>query len=739
SITKTVNNSTPNIGDNVIFTLTVTNNGPSDATGVNVTDNLPTGYTYVSDDGAGAYTGGVWTIGNLSNGATTTLNITATVNVTGSYANTATVTSDQNDPDGTDDSDTNTPTPNAVTELSIEKTVDDSTPDVGDNVVFTLTVTNDGPSDATGVTVTDNLPTGYTYVSDDGAGAYSGGVWTIGDMSNGAIATLNITATINATGDYANTASVTGDQNDPDGTDDSDTNTPTPTAITNLSIVKSVDNSTPDVGDNVVFTLAVTNNGPSAATGVSVTDNLPSGYTYVSDDGGGAYSGGIWTIGNLANGATATLNITVTVNPSGNFTNTAMVTGNETDPDGTDDSDSNTPDPNSVPDPKDDDVSVIENSSDNVINVLQDNGNGADNYGIDGPNSGAITITSAPANGNATVNDNGTPANPLDDYITYTPNVDYSGSDNIIYEICDADGECATATVNITVVRLNNVPIAVDDEETIDEDNTLFSNVYDNDTNLDDAPIVFVVLENVVNGTLTFNTDGTYAYTPDVNFNGLDSLTYSVCDGNGDCSSAKVIITINPVNDPPVANPDYETVDMNSSQITIDVSENDTDVDGNLDKRTVELLSTSINGSIISTDGLGGIRYTPAESFYGIDTIPYLISDSLGLSDTDTLFVTVNAAITVPNTFTPNGDGINDVLIIPGIEDYDNEIFIYNRWGNEVYHIVNYNNDINAWDGRAQNRVKFGGNQVLPVGTYFYILKFKGSDKPIKGYVYLQY
>ena len=67
--------------------------------------------------------------------------------------------------------------------------------------------------------------------------------------------------------------------------------------MADLSIVKTVDNATPNVGSNVVFTLVVTNDGPSDATGVSVSDQLPSGYSYVSDDGGGAYVAPIWTMG----------------------------------------------------------------------------------------------------------------------------------------------------------------------------------------------------------------------------------------------------------------------------------------------------------------------------------------------------------------------------------------------------------------------------------------------------------
>ena len=115
-----------------------------------------------------------------------------------------------------------------------------------------------GPSNATGVTVTDVLPAGFTYVSDTpSVGTYNSGtgVWTIGNLANGANATLDIVVTVNASGSYANTATIDGDQDDPDPTDDSDTNTPVPVPQADLSIVKTVNNSTPNVGSNITFTL----------------------------------------------------------------------------------------------------------------------------------------------------------------------------------------------------------------------------------------------------------------------------------------------------------------------------------------------------------------------------------------------------------------------------------------------------------------------------------------------------
>ena len=199
-----VDNATPDVGTNVVFTLTVSNAGPSDAHWVAVTDLLPNGYTYVSDDGGGAYVSGtgVWTVGALANGATDTLNITASVNAgrrlpqhlrgDGGDRERPRLDAEQRHHHrgrlrrGLHDAGSR------GRPLADQDRSTTATPDVGTNVVFTLTVSNAGPSNATGVAVTDLLPTGYTYVSDDGGGAYvSGtGVWTVGALAaTGASAT----------------------------------------------------------------------------------------------------------------------------------------------------------------------------------------------------------------------------------------------------------------------------------------------------------------------------------------------------------------------------------------------------------------------------------------------------------------------------------------------------------------------------------------------------------------------
>ncbi|WP_160213735.1 SdrD B-like domain-containing protein, partial [Phaeodactylibacter xiamenensis] len=361
-LTKVVDNATPNVGEEVTFTVTVENQGPSDATGVAVRDNLPSGYTFVSSNGAYNDATGIWTIGGLANGASVSLEITASVNATGDYFNVAEVseaneddidsTPDNDDGDQSeDDEDSAETTPNPIIDLELTKVVDNATPNVGEEVTFTVTVENQGPSDATGVAVRDNLPSGYTFVSSNGAYDDATGIWTIGDLANGASVSLEITASVNATGDYFNVAEVSeANEDDTDSTpdnddgdqseDDEDSAETTPNPIIDLELTKVVDNATPNVGEEVTFTVTVENQGPSDATGVAVRDNLPSGYTFVSSNGAYNDATGIWTIGDLANGASVSLEITASVNATGDYFNVAEVSeANEDDTDSTPDND----------------------------------------------------------------------------------------------------------------------------------------------------------------------------------------------------------------------------------------------------------------------------------------------------------------------------------------------------------------------------------------------------------------
>uniref|UniRef100_UPI000830CBCE DUF11 domain-containing protein n=1 Tax=Pseudotamlana agarivorans TaxID=481183 RepID=UPI000830CBCE len=364
SLTKTVagGNTSPLVGSQITFQIAVTNDGPQDATGVAVTDLLPSGFTYVSSIiSSGTYdeTSGIWNTGTVINGATETLSIVAIVNPAGDYTNIAEVSSsDIADADSTpgngdpteDDYDSVTITPVTINaDLSLTKTVagGNTSPLVGTEITFQIAVTNDGPQDATGVAVTDLLPTGFTYVSSIiSSGTYdeTSGIWNTGTVINGATETLSIVAIINPAGDYTNIAEVSAsDIADADSTpgngdpteDDYDSVTITPVTINaDLSLTKTVagGNTSPLVGTEITFQIAVTNDGPQDATGVEVTDLLPSGFTYVSSIiSSGTYdeTSGIWNTGIVNNGATETLSIVVTVNPTGDYTNIAEVSASD--------------------------------------------------------------------------------------------------------------------------------------------------------------------------------------------------------------------------------------------------------------------------------------------------------------------------------------------------------------------------------------------------------------------------
>ncbi|MCA9265565.1 MAG: DUF11 domain-containing protein [Planctomycetales bacterium] len=331
ALTKTVNDDTPNVGDQVAFTLNVTNQGPSDATNVQVTDQLPAGLTHVSNTPSqGTYnsTNGVWSVGSLANGASANLVINASVNSLGKKTNNASITGvDQDDTNAADNAAMAMVTPEEVN-LSITKSVNDDTPNVNDTVTFTVNVTNEGPSNATNVQVTDQLPAGLTHVSSTTSqGTYNStsGIWTVGSLANQGSASLQVNASVDTTVKATNTATISGvDQAETTTADNTAMAMVTPESL-NLSVVKGVSNSMPLFGSDVTFSMTVTNQGPSAATNVTYSDVLPAGLTFVSANAtAGSYSSstGQWTIGSMANSASETLTVVATVNTTSKVTNT---------------------------------------------------------------------------------------------------------------------------------------------------------------------------------------------------------------------------------------------------------------------------------------------------------------------------------------------------------------------------------------------------------------------------------
>ena len=193
------------------------------------------------------------------------------------------------------------------------------------------------------------------------------------------------------------------------------------------------------------------------------------------------------------------------------------------------------PPPNAV----DDSATTAEDQA-VTINVLA---NDSDPGGL------AISLQSAgaPSNGTAVIDDNGTPGNPDDDTIIYTPDADFFGADTFVYTLGNSSGGTDTATVNVTVAPQPDAPVAVDDNATAVAGTPVIIPVLDNDSDADGDTLQVTAVTQGANGAVAINPDGTVTFTPGVGYTGSDTFDYTISDGNGGTDTATVTLSAFPV------------------------------------------------------------------------------------------------------------------------------------------------------------------------------------------------
>ncbi|MCE8546801.1 tandem-95 repeat protein [Ruegeria pomeroyi] len=268
----------------------------------------------------------------------------------------------------------------------------------------------------------------------------------------------------------------------------------------------------------------------------------------------------------------------------------------------------------------------------------------------DDANSLTYAVTGQPSEGSATVNGTMLTFDPGDDF----QDLAVGETQQVSIQVTATDSHDATAVnnVTVTVTGVNDAPVATNFATTVTEDSganaiNVFSNVSDVDG--DDLEIVSVstagsgtvVVMN--NGTPGDTTDDFITYQPSADFNGVESISYTVSDGNGGSDTGTITVTVEAVNDPPVANDD--TFNGTEDQpITGSVLTNDTD-DGDINPAPLVVSSyTQPGNGTVTVASNGSFTYTPSQNFSGQDSFTYTVVDGVGATDTATVILNLAEA-----------------------------------------------------------------------------------------------
>ncbi|MFB2121502.1 gliding motility-associated C-terminal domain-containing protein, partial [Parapedobacter sp. 2B3] len=701
TVSKTADKATvTTAGETITYTITVTNTGNVTLANYTVTDVLfPT------------WSGSIET---LAPAATRTFELEYTVTQAdidnGGVLNVASVKGgNPGDPEDEDEVEVPSDKNPAIT---VSKTADKATvTTAGETITYTITVTNTGNVTLENYTVTDVLfPT------------WSGSIET---LAPAAIRTFELEYTVTQAdidnGGVLNVASVKGgNPGDPEDEDEVEVPSDKNPAIT---VSKTADKATvTTAGETITYTITVTNTGNMTLANYTVTDVLfPT------------WSGSIET---LAPAATHTFELEYTVTQAdidnGGVLNVASVKGgNPGDPEDEDEVE--------VPVGKDGGIKITKTADRESFNVAGD----VITYTLTITNIGNVTLSNVVATDVlfpewkgeiATLSPAGTHSFELK-YTVAPADVEKGSVHNVARVVAeDPDGNTPADETEIEVPGVFG-PLANADAASTERGNPVTINVVSND-NAGSASIVpqtvrlvepgtgnevtTVTIEG--EGTYTVGADGAVTFTPDAEYVGNSTITYTVKDENGLVSNAATItVTVEGVaaEIAPTAANDQATTRY-GQPVAITALANDQPGSSPIVPSTVRLIDEAGNRATTITipgegrytvDAQGVVTFEPANGFTGNSTVRYEVADENGLvSNTATITVAVEARpFKIPNVFTPNGDGRNDVFEIVGIEGFDRvEITVVNRWGNEVYRNNNYQNN---WGGQGLNE-----------GTYYYVI-----------------
>ncbi len=231
-----------------------------------------------------------------------------------------------------------------------------------------------------------------------------------------------------------------------------------------------------------------------------------------------------------------------------------------------------------------------------------------------------------------------------DNTVAYTPAANYFGSDTFTYTITDGHGGNATATVTVMIQPANDAPGAAADGATTDEDTAVTVAVLANDSDVDGDALSVSSVTQGAHGGVTINGDGTVTYTPDANYDGSDSFSYTISDGHGGTATATASITVNSVNDAPVVNAGTDLATNEGTDISFAGDFND-------DSGGTPTIAWNFGDGATATGTLSP-SHTYADD--GTYTVTLTVTDSDGAAASDTLIVTV-ANVAPGAAFTNDG------------------------------------------------------------------------------------